>query len=68
MKKNPNYGGARPGSGRPASEKKRLPFSAMVTQETLDAINEQSETLGVSRGKVLDLAFRTLADLHNKND
>ena len=68
MKKNPNYGGARPGSGRPASEKKRIPFSAMVTQETLDAINEQSATLGVSRGKVLDLAFTTLADLHNKND
>lgn len=40
----------------------------MVTQETLDSINEQSATLGVSRGKVLDLAFRTLADLHNKND
>ena len=40
----------------------------MVAQETLDAINEQSVTLGVSRGKVLDLAFTTLADLCNKND
>ena len=40
----------------------------MVTQETMEAINEQSATLGVSRGKVLDLAFTTLADLHNKND
>jgi hypothetical protein len=60
MNKNPNYGGSRPGSGRPASEKKRVPFSAMVTQETLNAINEQAATLGISRGKVLDLAFAAL--------
>lgn len=66
--RNPNYGGARPGAGRPASEKKRVAFSAMVTQETMDAINEQSATLGVSRGKVLDLAFTTLAELCNKNE
>jgi hypothetical protein len=65
---NPNYGGARPGSGRPASEKKRIPFSAMVTQETLNSINEQAATLGISRGKVLDLAFATLADLRNNSD
>lgn len=66
--RNLNYGGARPGSGRPAVEKKRVPFSAMVTQETLNAINEQSVTLGLSRGKVLDLAFATLADLWNNSD
>jgi hypothetical protein len=66
--RNLNYGGARPGSGRPAVEKKRVPFSAMVTQETLNAINEQSVTLGLSRGKVLDLAFATLADLCNNSD
>ena len=68
MAKNPNYGGFRPGSGRPASAKKRVPFSAMVTKETMDAINEQSATLGISRGKVLDLAFATLADLGNNSD
>lgn len=70
MNKNwdPNYGGSRPGSGRPASEKKRVPFSAMVTQETLNAINEQAATRGISRGKVLDLAFATLADLCNNSD
>lgn len=65
---NPNYGGSRPGSGRPPSEKKRVPFSAMVTQETLNAINEQAATLGISRGKVLDLAFATPADLCNNSD
>ena len=63
-----NYGGARPGSGRPTSENKSVAFSAMVTQETLNAINEQAATLGISRGKVLDLAFATLADLRNNSD
>lgn len=40
----------------------------MLYDDELNAINEQAATLGISRGKVLDLAFATLADLCNNSD
>lgn len=57
------HGGARLGAGRHAIENKRVTFNAMIAPETFAAIVEQSEKLGLSRGKVIDLAIATLTEV-----
>lgn len=57
------HGGARLGAGRHAIENKRVTFNAMIAPETFAAIVEQSEQLGISRGKVIDLAIATLTEV-----
>lgn len=57
------HGGARLGAGRHAIENKRVTFNAMIAPETFAAIVEQSEKLGISRGKVIDLAIATLTEV-----
>ena len=61
------HGGARLGAGRHTIENKRVTFNAMIAPETFAAIVEQSEQLGISRGKVIDLAMATLTEVC-KND
>lgn len=64
------HGGARPGAGRPgiSAENKRVTFNAMIAPETFAAIVEQSEQLGISRGKVIDLAIATLKEVCENDD
>lgn len=62
------HGGARLGAGRHAIENKRVTFNAMIAPETFAAIVEQSEQLGLSRGKVIDLAIATLTEVCENND
>lgn len=66
--KSNTHGGARLGAGRHAIENKRVTFNAMIAPETLAAIVEQSEQLGISRGKVIDLAIATLTEVCENND
>lgn len=62
------HGGARLGAGRHTIENKRVTFNAMIAPETFAAIVEQSEQLGLSRGKVIDLAIATLTEVCENND
>lgn len=62
------HGGARLGAGRHAIENKRVTFNAMIAPETFAAIVEQSEKLGLSRGKVIDLAIATLTEVCENDD
>lgn len=66
--KSNTHGGARLGAGRHAIENKRVTFNAMIAPETFAAIVEQSEHLGISRGKVIDLAIATLTEVCENND
>lgn len=66
--KSNTHGGARLGAGRHAIENKRVTFNAMIAPETFAAIVEQSEQLGLSRGKVIDLAIATLTEVCENND
>lgn len=61
--KSNTHGGARLGAGRHAIENKRVTFNAMIAPETFAAIVEQSEQLGLSRGKVIDLAIAALTEV-----
>mgnify|MGYP006918868281 FL=1 len=63
MAERSTHGGARLGAGRHAIENKRVTFNAMIAPETFAAIVEQSEKLGLSRGKVIDLAIATLTEV-----
>lgn len=40
----------------------------MIAPETFAAIVEQSEHLGISRGKVIDLAIATLTEVCKNDD
>lgn len=40
----------------------------MIAPETFSAIVEQSEKLGLSRGKVIDLAIATLTEVCENDD
>ena len=62
------HGGARLGAGRHAIENKRVTFNVMIAPETFAAIVEQSEQLGISRGKVIDLAIATLTEVCENDD
>lgn len=66
--KSNTHGGARLGAGRHAIENKRVTFNAMIAPETFAAIVEQSKQLGISRGKVIDLAIATLTEVCENND
>ena len=52
----PNWGGPRPGAGRPTIVKgeKRVQFSAMISPKTSNRIAAEARTLGVSQGQVID--------------
>ena len=63
MAERSTHGGARLGAGRHAIENKRVTFNAMIAPETFAAIVEKSEQLGISRGKVIDLAIATLTEV-----
>lgn len=63
MAERSTHGGARLGAGRHAIENKRVTFNAMIAPETFSAIVEKSEQLGLSRGKVIDLAIATLTEV-----
>lgn len=68
MAERSTHGGARLGAGRHAIENKRVTFNAMIAPETFSAIVEQSEKLGLSRGKVIDLAIATLTEVCENDD
>lgn len=68
MAERSTHGGARRGAGRHAIENKRVTFNAMIAPETFAAIVEQSEQLGISRGKVIDLAIATLTGVCENDD
>lgn len=68
MAERSTHGGARLGAGRHTIENKRVTFNAMIAPETFAAIVEQSEQLGLSRGKVIDLAIATLTEVCENND
>lgn len=68
MAERSTHGGARLGAGRHAIENKRVTFNAMIAPETFAAIVEQSEHLGISRGKVIDLAIATLTEVCKNDD
>lgn len=68
MAERSTHGGARLGAGRHAIENKRVTFNAMIAPETFAAIVEQSEKLGLSRGKVIDLAIAMLTEVCENDD
>lgn len=51
-----NWGGPRPGAGRPTIVKgeKRVQFSAMISPNTANLIAAEARKLGLSQGRVID--------------
>jgi len=53
----PNWGGKRPGAGRPKGTlktKHRQHITACVAPATWEKLHRQAEKLGISKGKVID--------------
>ena len=56
--KRPNWGGVRPGAGRPPgtfSDNRRKHLTVRVARYTWEKLHKQADKLGLSKGRVIDL-------------
>lgn len=61
-----SWGGRRSGSGRKKEKTKAL--TIRVSEATADIIKKQSEELGISQGKVVDLMVRQYVESIEEGD
>jgi hypothetical protein len=59
--KNPNWGGARPGGGRPATKSAGKRYNIYLSSEANDLIDALAKDLEVSRSEAIEIAVREAA-------